>query len=399
MRLPVRLRRYALLALSLISASCLPLPVEPIEVLFGCAVSTVDAPCTKDPVAVALDVALDSIAAGDGHTCAITAAGETWCWGDGRNGRIGNGLARVELVPVRLTGAYSEVRPGGQSGTCGRSSSGTISCWGEGPLGTASVLQSLVPIAVDGGNTYLELAAGTRHNCGLLANGGVECWGSGFFGALGNGTVVDSPTPTRVLGTLVFRQITAGQDFTCGLTTDSEVYCWGLSFGQVIGTFTEVCNFSPFPCSPIPVRVAVGWMFRRITASANAVCGLTTAGQAVCWGENGQGQLGSAGFGSSPVPIPVEGLGTAGLNAISSSSASFHVCGITAGGDLFCWGSNFSGELGAGVFDAGVNRALRAAGTRRFRAVAPGREHTCAIDLAGRAHCWGSTSRGKMGSG
>jgi len=40
------------------------------------------------------------LGAGTGHVCARTTAGEVWCWGDGRGGELGTGIAQSSRAPL-----------------------------------------------------------------------------------------------------------------------------------------------------------------------------------------------------------------------------------------------------------------------------------------------------------
>jgi len=53
-----------------------------------------------------------------------------------------------------------------------------------------------------------------------------------------------------------------------------------------------------------PVLVAGGLSFAAVGAGSFHTCGVTTAGAAYCWGNNGNGQLDGTGRNrSSPVPV------------------------------------------------------------------------------------------------
>lgn len=59
-----------------------------------------------------------------------------------------------------------------------------------------------------------------------------------------------------------------------------------------------------------------------------------------------------------------------------------NTCGLTAAGEAYCWGNNWSGRLGVG------DQAARAApapvmGGLRFRALAAGGSHTCGVTAEG----------------
>ncbi len=79
-------------------------------------------------------------------------------------------------------------------------------------------------------------------------------------------------------GELKFASISAGWRFSCGVTTDGEAYCWGRGeWGQLGDGLATL--------SSVPTGVAGGHEFRKLdVGSNNLVCGLTTAGRILCWG-------------------------------------------------------------------------------------------------------------------
>jgi alpha-tubulin suppressor-like RCC1 family protein len=76
-------------------------------------------------------------------------------------------------------------------------------------------------------------------------------------------------------------------------------------------------------------------------------------------------------------------------------------CAIDAGGSLYCWGNNVSGQLGQGTSGVGTELLLPApVGARTdWDEVGAGDEHTCAIPTDGTLHCWGDNEDGQIGTG
>jgi len=56
-----------------------------------------------------------------------------------------------------------------------------------------------------------------------------------------------------------------------------------------------------------PVPEAGGLSFTAVSVGGQHTCGITTAGEAYCWGDNQAGQLGDGTFTGSTVPLKVAG--------------------------------------------------------------------------------------------
>jgi len=83
-----------------------------------------------------------------------------------------------------------------------------------------------------------------------------------------------------------------------------------------------------------------------ISAGYRHTCAIRESGQAVCWGWNSAGQLGNGSNTSSNVPVNVTGLGDA---REISAGAEHHTCAIRGSGQAVCWGNNPNGQLGNGT--------------------------------------------------
>ena len=137
----------------------------------------------------------------------------------------------------------------------------------------------------------------------------------------------------------------------------------------------------------------------NITAIAAGIyhtCGLTSGGGVVCWGNNGNGQLGDGSTTSSTTPVAVSGL-SSGVSAIAAGA--FHTCAVTSGGGVVCWGENNLGELGDGT---GINSPTPVAVSglsSGVSAIAAGIYHTCGLTSGGGVVCWGRNVNGQLGDG
>ena len=110
------------------------------------------------PVSVVVSATFASIVTGGAHSCALTADGAAYCWGRGESGQLG-------VAPPSTICSLD---------------AGDFPC-------------SLVPVAVDGGLVFEQLAGGGAHTCGLTSDGTAYCWGRNTSGELGDDSTTDRP--------------------------------------------------------------------------------------------------------------------------------------------------------------------------------------------------------------
>lgn len=152
----------------------------------------------------------------------------------------------------------------------------------------------------------------------------------------------------------------------------------------------------------------LGDKWRSVSTGTNGSCGITGAGGLYCWGAGSAGGLGNGSNGFSNVPVAVGGvtepdLFTRGTKAVSVGAD--HACALTEASALYCWGNNFSGELGNGTntnsnvpveVGSGTTAGLFSSGVVSFIAAF---RNTCAIVSTGKLYCWGSNLDGQVGDG
>jgi alpha-tubulin suppressor-like RCC1 family protein len=81
-----------------------------------------------------------------------------------------------------------------------------------------------------------------------------------------------------------------------------------------------------------------------------------------------------------------------------------HVCALTIGGVPYCWGVDFNGLLGRGGTGNWRNWTShlvpqRVAGDHRFVEIVAGDSHTCARKASNEVYCWGNSYLGATGQG
>lgn len=243
----------------------------------------------------------------------------------------------------------------------------------------------------------VTLAVGGHHACRLLDDGGIRCWGRADAGQLGIDSTPFSATASLIsLDGVTFTSVAAGGLHTCALADDGVPWCWGQNGSGQAGipiSENQDCGelVHGWRCVPNPRPVATDQQFTALVAGGGNTCGFNQSGLIYCWGANGSGQLGAAatddcgGSACSWTPIALAGPAFRML----ALGASAHFCGLTADGTAYCWGSNDGGELGLGMVGGAHSQPAQVAGNHRFRAIAVGGEHTCALDTDGKPWCWG----------
>ncbi len=336
---------------------------------------------------------IDSASISFGGACIIT-QNRALCWGDNSSGQLGNGVVGRSALPsqARLGGAAVQFDSGAGSQVCARTAAGAVQCWGAnsyGEVGDGSrrVRQAPVNVAgVPGG--FADVRAGNSLSCGTSATGAAYCWGL----LPGTGTVESrvrtAPVAIPELATGV-RSVRGSSSFACALMTTGAVQCWGSNFWGQLGDAGTASRYVPGPVSGLTDNVdelAVGFNFSCARRQDLVRC----------WGDNSLGQLGTGTItASSNVPLTA----TLPRPAVRIAVASTHACAIDDLGDVYCWGSNFSGELGHPGAPAPSATPTKVAGLDSPAArIAGGQEQTCVVETDGDVLCWGANYYGQLGS-
>jgi alpha-tubulin suppressor-like RCC1 family protein len=208
------------------------------------------------PVAVAGGLSIFQVTLGYVHTCGVTTSNIAYCWGSNWQGNLGDSsTADSKSTPSRVAGGHQfRSIDAGTNHVCAVTTGDRAYCWGngrEGQIGNGKMYLSFWPRAVAGGIYFTRVTAGYSHSCGETRANQAYCWGGNTEGQDGDGTTTRRLTPVLVTGGLTFKQVSAGNSHTCGKTASSEAYCWGWNgFGQ-LGDGTKTNR-------PRPVRVAGG---------------------------------------------------------------------------------------------------------------------------------------------
>lgn len=321
------------------------------------------------------------------HSCGITSTGVLKCWGRNYRAQLGDGMnVSSSLIPLEIDSGikYSELAVG-SSHNCAITQDSKLKCWGENQdkqIGNNGIgAMTYAPTVIDSGVTYSHVSAGGQHSCGVTSAGGLKCWGANTSMQLGDGTTYTASLPMSIESGVQYAAVSSGGAYNCGITTDGVTKCWGNSYGNGIVN-SIVAN---------PLSIDPGSDYTFLSMSGATTCGLLSSNQLKCWGKNESAQFGDGSSINKIYPVEVQG------RYKTVAGGNTHACGIDESGTLKCWGDGQYGKLGTGstssskpvVIDSGV----------LYKDISAGYGHTCGVTSAGVLKCWGYNYYGQVGDG
>jgi YD repeat-containing protein len=374
---------------------------------------------SSSPVAVSTPsgVVFTAVAGGSDHCLALDSSGHAWAWGNNFVGQLGNGTMTNSSSPVAVSmpsgTTFSAIATAaGSYHSMALDGHGQAWAWGNnssGELGDETMTLSALPVSVvmPSGITFTGVAGGSYHSVAIDSTGQAWTWGDNEEDELGNGTTTSSLTPVVVdtpNGT-GFAAVSAGAGYSLALDSNGNAWAWGYNGNGQLGNGTA-------NDSSIPVRVSMpaGVTFIAIAAHFYHSLALETNGNAWAWGYNGDGELGDGTTIDSSIPVPVKMPQGVTFSAVASGGGG-HSLALDSAGHAWAWGYNSDGELGNGTTtNSSVPVAVTMPPTITFVAiagggnhnpsyVAPGADHSLAIDSSGRIWSWGSNAYGQLGNG
>lgn len=398
------------------------------------------------------------------HACAIMSDTTVTCWGHdgagqlglGSGGKPGNkslpGRVRASAAGTPLLRNVKQLALGG-SATCAVVDDGVsppkVLCWGadgSGQLGDGTSDTSRNRPALNQPVTFpgdtvatsdkIVLSSGSDTTCAVSATGKVFCWGAGTTGQLGNGaSTVSSAVPVQVINVADASTVAVGGYHVCATRSQSgagnrRVSCWGQQWSGSLGDGVQEISQSSTPHTALDGTTSADLVsLEESTLAAGgdtigsggydyvgSTC-LVRQGELLCWGFNGQGQLGlgvggsrsKAAATSKTAGSPLSGAPAFLANQVALSWG--HSCARGVDRRVFCWGANDAGELGVATpkqsnlpiafplaaDDLAVGASVKFVQTEDgYDSYAAG--YTCALDAtSGAVVCLGANNFGQLG--
>lgn len=258
-------------------------------------------PVDVDASGVLAGKVLVAVAAGNDHSLAIASDGMAYAWGFNNSGQLGSGNLTQSLVPVAvntsggLTGKALVAVAAGNGHSLALSSEGLVYSWGSnayGALGHTSLGNGSIPVAVDtsgvlASKTIVAISGGNFFSLALSSDGQVFSWGYNGFGQLGNNSTTSSTAPVIVntSGELSGKSVVAvaaGYAHSLALTADGKVFAWGENGSGQLGNSST--SRSPVPVAVNTSGAMVGKTVVAIAAGQDHSVAITLDGMIFTWG-------------------------------------------------------------------------------------------------------------------
>ncbi|RUO71767.1 InlB B-repeat-containing protein [Idiomarina ramblicola] len=253
--------------------------------------------------------------------------------------------------PFETTNGFESFDNNSSSG-CYISETGHLNCF--------TLTEGVPPLNYPSTQRFTHIATGPEY-CGIRYDKTLHCWSE---------SVADVPTG-------YYSEIDVGNGFACAIRDDGKLLCWGSSF---------LAYAAPAGAGP----------YHSLSIGQSRACVLDGSGRAQCWGENTD-------FFPAPDTQFVQ-------LSLSSHRDYFSVCGVTASGEVECWGSINENDIprdnvkqvsvhrwgGCAVMDdaslqcwGNNSYGLLDAPDGEFRAVKVDDRGACALSNDGELICWG----------
>ncbi len=286
------------------------------------------------------------------HTCAVDRDGGVWCWGTGAFLRNDSGASTTERTASKLALPPAKRVATALDATCAVIDDGSVLCWGRNTNGLIAPLEVSAanatlpptPVAIPPGAPIRDLVLG-KAAFAIREDGVTLSWGaSPPLGRVSSMAPDSNPMAIPVAG---LAALDTSTDNACAAASGTG-YCWG----RAVTGLTVFDRIVPEPIvTPEPVvQIATTQAFGRtvlgtVIRQPQRWCAVGASGAVYCWGFNGGGQAGDGTKDHAYEAVEVKGLPAP---AVEVKTLPDSTCALLTTGKVFCWGTNYYGQLGNG---------------------------------------------------
>jgi len=335
-----------------------------------------------------------AVAAGVQHSCAII-GGTLYCWGANERGQLGLGDTTSQDTPIQVgsRGDWEQIAAG-EFHSCGITADGALHCWGgnaEGQVGVGDAADRLEPAAVSLPLPARYVDVGYNHSCAILDDRSMSCWGDNAEGQLGLDDWTARSTPTPLASGAPWLRVALGQATSIASTESGALWGWGRNSENQVGL-----GPGALIQRQSPTFISDG-SFDIVAATQNT-SGALMGGDLYAWGDNFSAQFGDGTRTAQSRPV----LAVGGRSFVDYELGTFSGCAIAevaaGSGTLHCWGRNAEGQLGTGDNDDQLS-PTQAGTLDDWVQVSVGRFHVCARRADDSVYCSGENREGRLGTG
>lgn len=286
-----------------------------------------------------------SVATGYGFSCAVLQDNTVRCWGLGTAGQLGNNATEENNpVPQTVIGVDNALKVSIDHTSmfvCALLTSGGVKCWGDGnfgQLGNGIAELASLPQTVINVTGAVDIFTSASSACALTSVG-FKCWGYNVNQAFS--TTNDNGDFLTAVQSDVFQvnstKIEISDGNVCELRSDKTLWCKGDNSWGMFGIGSISANVPEFQQVQLVQHVI------DFSTNGNTLCALMESGEVAC---SGRGQFGNLGQGNF---LNVEEMVIAATNASNVQVGRYHTC-VTFLDQAMCFGENINGQCGVGNF-------------------------------------------------
>ncbi|XP_068436477.1 serine/threonine-protein kinase Nek9 isoform X1 [Clinocottus analis] len=266
-----------------------------------------------------------------------------------------------------------------------------------------------------GGSIAQHVCAGESHFAVVTVEKELYTWanvqgGAKMVGQLGQGDQASYRQPRKVetLQGKAIRQVACGADFTACVTDEDQMYMFGSDYYGCIGVEGEL---GMEILKPVLLEFFEERPVRQVSCGDNHVVVMTQSGDIYSWGCGEYGRLGLECEDDFSSPMQVELPKGAAISSVSCASDGTFF--LTETGKVLACGNNEFNKLGLNQGISGLKNhpgegsqgipyittltLVKQLSRFKIQVIAPGKNHTAAIDERGRLITFGCNKYGQLG--
>ncbi len=149
---------------------------------------------------------------------------------------------------------------------------------------------------------------------------------------------------------------------------------------------------------PVTVKLPSGVRAAQVRGGGNFAVALTVGDGVFAWGSNGSGQLGAGRITGSRLPVRVHLPRQVATHIAQVRAGSSFALALTSTGQVWAWGDGLAGDLGDGkTSNAFIPVHVAMPNGVKIASISTGCLHSLALTAGGQVLAWGNNKYGELG--